>query len=70
MSELRGFKFVTTLILEFEELENDNERKYMTFYLNSKVETVINERDIDDIFESTYITMITNKQAFLENVPI
>ena len=32
----------------------------------SKVETFINESDIDDIFESIYITIISNIQKFLE----
>ena len=51
-SELRGFKVVTTLVLEFKKIENDNETKYSTFYLNSKAdlyskaEKVISGNDI------------------------
>ena len=51
LSELRGFKFVTTLVLEFKKIEKDNETKYSTFYSNSKAKPVINESDIDDVFE-------------------
>ena len=36
-SELSGFKFVTTLVLEFKKIENDNETK-CTFYLNCKAD--------------------------------
>ena len=63
LSELRGSKFVTTLVLE---LENDNETKCSTSYSNSKAEKVINESDIDDIFESIYTTIISDIQKFLE----
>ena len=31
-TELRGFKFVTALVLEFKKIENDNKTKYSTFY--------------------------------------
>ena len=32
-----------------------------TFYLNSKAETVTNESDIDDVFESIYYIKHTKK---------
>ena len=54
---------MTTLVLE---LENDNETKCSTSYSNSKAEKVINESDIDDIFESIYTTIISDIQKFLE----
>ena len=50
------------MILLFIELKSDNARKYITFYFNSKVEWIVNENDIDDIFELIYITIISNKQ--------
>ena len=50
-SELRGFKFVTTLVLEFKEIQNDDETKHSIFYSNSKAETIINENCIVDIFQ-------------------
>lgn len=49
--ELRAFKLVITLVLEFEKIEKDDETKYTIFYSNSKAETTINEGDINDIFE-------------------
>ena len=41
LTELRGFKFVKTLVLEFKKLENDDKTKYSTFYLNSKAEILM-----------------------------
>ena len=32
VSELRGFKFVTTLVLEFKKVEREDKIKYDTFY--------------------------------------
>ena len=51
MSKLRGFKF--------------DETKFTTFYFNSKAQTIISESNIDDIFESIYITIISNIQEYL-----
>ena len=36
LSKLRGFKFMTTLVLEFRKIKSDDETKYSIFYLNSK----------------------------------
>ena len=44
-SELKGFKYVATLVLEFQKIESGDKTKYDTFYLNSKAET-INKSDI------------------------
>ena len=65
--ELRVFKLVTTLVLEFSTIENDDETKYSTFYSNSKAETTVNESNtsIADIFESIYITVISNIRKFV-----
>ena len=63
---MREFKFVTTLlVLEFKKIENDDETKYSTFYLNSKAGAVINESDIDNISESIYIKIVLNIQNLL-----
>ena len=62
MSELKDFKFVTALALEFKKIETDDKTKYDTLYSNSKVETIINENDIDDVFESIYTTVMTKTQ--------
>ena len=66
MSELRGFKFVKAMVLELKKIESDNETKYNMFYSNSNAESVINESDIDDVFESIYINIISNIQKYLE----
>lgn len=42
LSQLRGFKFVIALALEFKK-KDDDETKYSAFYSNSKAKTVINE---------------------------
>ena len=60
LTELRGFKFVTTLVIEFKKRKSDGATKYTTFYSNSKAKTIIDENDIDDVFESIYITIISN----------
>ena len=56
-----------TIVLVFEKIEIEDKTKYGTFYLSSKVEIIINERDIDGIkynhaFESIYTTIILNIQ--------
>ena len=37
----------------------------MTFYSNSKEETIINESNFDDVFESIYTTILWNMQKNL-----
>ena len=54
LTELKGFKFVTTLLLEFKKIQSDDKTISKTFYSNSKAETNINESDIADLFESIY----------------
>ena len=51
---------MTTLVLEFKKIENDGKTKQIIFYLNSKSETIINERDIFDVFESGYSVNMSN----------
>ena len=63
--EFRGFKFVKTLVLEFKKIGSNDEAKCSIFYSNSKVEPSINESDIDDVFESVYIMIISNIQKSL-----
>ena len=58
LTQLKGFKLVTTLV--FKKIESDDKTIYDNFYLQSKVETIINEGDIDDVFESIYTTIISN----------
>ena len=59
-SEMKGFRFVTTLVLEFKKIESDDKTKYDTFHLHSRAETIINDNNIDDVFESMYTTIISN----------
>ena len=42
---------MTTLALVFKNIESEDKTKYDNFYSNSKTETIINESDIDDVFE-------------------
>ena len=67
MTELRGFKVVTTLVVELNKLESDNGAKCNTFYSNSKKETIINESAIDAVFKSICVTIMSNIQKSLGN---
>ena len=60
LSELRGFKLVTTPALVLKNIESEDKTKSDTFYLHSKAERIINESDIDDVFKSIYTTIISN----------
>ena len=52
LTQLKGFKFVTTLFLVLKKIESDDKIKYDNFYSSSKAEIIINESDIDDVFQS------------------
>ena len=65
MTESRGFKFVTTLVLVLKKIESDDKTKYDTFHSQSKAETIINESDIDGVFESIYSPIRSNIQKYL-----
>ena len=56
---MKGFKFVATLVLELEKIEQDDETKYSAFYLAAKAETIILEIEIDDVFDPS-IMIISN----------
>ena len=51
LSQLRGFKFVTTLVLVFKNIEFKGKTKYHNFYSSSKAEIIINESDIENVFQ-------------------
>ena len=51
--------------MRLKKIENNDQTKYDIFYSYSKAETIINDCDIDDVFESIYITVISNKQKSL-----
>ena len=50
LTKLKGFKLAIALVLELKKIENDDKTKYIPF-LNPKAETIINESDINDVFE-------------------
>ena len=58
LTQLKGFKFVTTLVLVFKKIESEDKTKY--FYSSPNAEIIINESDIDDVFQSIYTTVVTN----------
>ena len=65
LTQLRGFKFVTTLVLVYKKRENKDKTKYDNFYSSSKAEITINESDIENVFKSFYATIIANIQKSL-----
>ena len=65
MTQLKGFKFVTTLVFVFKKIETEDKTKYDTFYSDSKAEIIINESDIDDLFQSIHTTVTSNIQKSL-----
>ena len=64
LPQLRGFKFVRTLVLVFTKNDSEDKTIYDTFYSHSKAETIINESDIDGVFKLNYITVISNIQKY------
>ena len=65
MTQLKDFKFVTTLVLVFKKIESDDKTKYETFYSNLKAEIIINKSDIDEVFQSICTTVMTSIQNLL-----
>ena len=56
---------MTTLALVFKKIESDDKIKYDTFHSNSQAKRIINESDIDDVFQSVYTTITSNIQKSL-----
>ena len=44
----------------FKKIEREDNTQFDTFYSNSKAEIIINESDIDDLFQSVYTTIISD----------
>ena len=65
MTQLKVFKFVTALILVFKKVESEDKKQYDNFNLSSKAEILINKSDIDEVFQSIYITIISSIQKSL-----
>ena len=59
---------MTTLILVFKNIECEDKTKCDNFYSSSKTEIIINQKDIVDVFQSIYSTIITYIQKSLEKV--
>ena len=69
MTQLKGFKFVTTLVLVFKKKEKEDKTKYENFYSSLKAKIIISESDIDDVFPSIYYTTtIENIRKFLGKI--
>ena len=62
LTQLKGFKFLPTLVSVFKEIESDYKTKYEDFYSSSKAEIIINKSGIDNVFQSIYTTIITDIQ--------
>ena len=65
LTKLRGFKFVATLVWVLKKIESDDKTKYGPYHLRSKAETIINQSDIYDVFESIYSPITSNIQKSL-----
>ena len=65
-TELKGFKFMTTLFSKFKKIQTDDKTLYSTFYSHSKTAVVINENNIGEVFKSVYIIVISNIQKSVE----
>ena len=64
LNEFRGFKFVTTMTLEFERTEKMIKQNKALFNSNSKAEKTINKSEIH-LFESICSAIISNTQKYL-----
>ena len=62
---MKCFKFITTSVLDFKIIQSDDKTLYNTFYLHWKAETIINESNSDNVFESIYSIIISNIQKSL-----
>ena len=65
LTQLKGFKFMATLVLVFKKKESKDKTKYDNFYSSSKAEIINNESSTDDVFKSIYTTITTNIQKSL-----
>ena len=65
LTQLKGFKFVTSLFLVSKRIESQDKTKYDNFNSSSRFKKMINESEIDDVFQSIYTTIITNIQISL-----
>ena len=65
LTQLRGLRFVTILVLVFKNIESEDKTKHDNFYSSWKAEIIINENDVDDVLQSIYTPIITKIQKSL-----
>ena len=65
LTQLRGFKFVTTLFLVLKKVESRDKTKYDNFCSSSEAEIIINKSDVENVLKSVYTTIIANIQKSL-----
>ena len=65
LSELRGLKFVTAIVLMFKNIQSKDKTKFDIFYSSLNVEIIINENDIENVSKSVYTIITSNKQKSL-----
>ena len=56
---------MTTLVLVLKKIKIEDKAKYDIFNSHSKSEIIMNESDIDNVFQSIYTTIIPNMQESL-----
>ena len=56
---------MATLDLVFKKIKSQDKTKFDNFHLSSKAEIIINESDIDDMFEPINSTIISNIKKYL-----
>ena len=60
MAQLKGFRFLTTIVLVFKKIERKDKTKYDNFCSSLKAGIIIDESDIDDVLKSICTTIIGN----------
>ena len=55
---------MTRLVLELKKIQRDDKTLYNIFYVISQAEALINESDIDDVFESIVLLHQTHKNIW------
>ena len=60
LTQIKGFKFVPTLVLVFKKIESEYKTKYDTFYSNSKAEilSMTGALCLTFVFQSIYTTLL------------
>ena len=57
LTQLKGFKFVTTLALVFKKIESEDKTKHDNFYSSSKAETVTNKVTLAMCFNQSMLQL-------------